>query len=90
MAQFAAQLPMRIRQAEGQSGAGMGPIRVIDKTGLTANYDFTFHYSREGDEDPGPDFYTAIESQLGLKLRPMKMPLEFIVVDHVEKVPGEN
>jgi len=90
MPQFAAQLPMRIRQASGPRGQAMGVIRVIDKTGLTANYDFTIHYAREGDDEPGADFFAALESQLGLKLQPAKIPLEFIAVDHAEKAPGEN
>jgi uncharacterized protein (TIGR03435 family) len=68
----------------------MGVIRVVDKTGLAGRFDFTLHYAREGDAEPGLDLFGAIESQLGLKLQTAKLPLEFIVVDHVEKVPDEN
>jgi uncharacterized protein (TIGR03435 family) len=90
MSRFAGQMPMRIRQANGPRGAALGAIRVIDKTGLAGDYDFSIHYTREGDDEPGPDFFAALESQVGLKLQPSKMSLEFIVVDRVEKSPGEN
>jgi uncharacterized protein (TIGR03435 family) len=38
--------------------------------------------------DPGPSIFTAIQ-QLGLKLESDKGPVEFLVIDHVEK-PSEN
>jgi len=42
---------------------------------------------RGGTEDPNapPSLYTAIQEQLGLKLTPMKTPVDVIVIDHVEE-----
>jgi uncharacterized protein (TIGR03435 family) len=67
---------------------------VVDKTGLTGRYDFELIYSRQTTQastapDAAPDIFTALQEQLGLKLEPIKGPLETIVVDRVER-PSEN
>ncbi|HWZ82659.1 MAG TPA: TIGR03435 family protein [Terriglobales bacterium] len=43
-------------------------------------------------QDPGsgPDVFTAIEKQLGLKLTKGKSVLEVLVIDHAERIPTEN
>jgi len=73
---------------------------VIDMTGLKGKYDITANLSRYvGEMQPGaggapPDpvsmIMNALEGELGLKLEGRKMPLDQIVVDHVEKSPTEN
>jgi uncharacterized protein (TIGR03435 family) len=40
--------------------------------------------------DPSGLSIFASVQQLGLKLDPRKAPLEFIVIDHLEKAPSEN
>jgi uncharacterized protein (TIGR03435 family) len=65
---------------------------VIDKTGLTGNYDLTLKWTPEQQrtaDDSGPSVFTALEEQLGLKLVPAKGPVDTIVVDHIER-PSEN
>ncbi|HEX4312186.1 MAG TPA: TIGR03435 family protein [Acidobacteriaceae bacterium] len=67
---------------------------VMDKTGLTGEYDFTLHWAPErlsaaaaGSSDPGPDYpplLTALQEQLGLKLDPQRAPVESVVIEHVE------
>jgi uncharacterized protein (TIGR03435 family) len=44
------------------------------------------HYT----SDPGTSIPSAVEEQLGLKLRATKGMLDVIVVDHAEKVPTAN
>lgn len=66
---------------------------VIDKTGLTGQFDFTLEWTPGGINAPpdatGPSIFTAVEEQLGLKLTSGKGPVEVIVVDHVER-PSAN
>ncbi|MGD1072507.1 MAG: TIGR03435 family protein [Bryobacteraceae bacterium] len=42
------------------------------------------------DAETAPSLQTAIQEQLGLRLESRKMPLDLIVIDHIEKVPTEN
>jgi uncharacterized protein (TIGR03435 family) len=73
---------------------------VIDKTGLDRHYDFDLSFAP--DLPPGvntenlppgildrPNIFDALKQQLGLKLEPQKGPVEYYVIDHVEK-PAEN
>lgn len=71
---------------------GLADRTVIDRTGLTANYDIDLHWTPDDQEstpDAGPTLFTALEEQLGLKLVPSKGPIDTFVIDHVEK-PSEN
>lgn len=68
---------------------------VVDGTGLTAKYDFTLHYAPIQDagadsaETTEPSIFTAVEEQLGLKLKPAKAPVQCLVIDRIEE-PSEN
>jgi uncharacterized protein (TIGR03435 family) len=74
---------------------------VIDRTGLgDKNFDFTLSFAPELPPDvakedlpPGlldrPSLFDALKEQLGLKLQPEKGPVEYYVIDHLEK-PSEN
>jgi uncharacterized protein (TIGR03435 family) len=42
------------------------------------------------DVDSGPTIFQAIQDQLGLRLESKKGPVDFLVVDHMEKMPTEN
>ncbi len=72
--------------------------QVIDKTGLSGNYDFKLTWTADemraapdasAPSDSGPSVFAAIQEQLGLKLESAKGPVDVLVVDHVEK-PSEN
>ena len=68
-------------------------LPVIDSTGLPGTFDFTLDWS-SGDTAAEaiakPSLFTAIEEQLGLKLRPAKSQIDIWVVDHAERVALEN
>lgn len=66
---------------------------VIDKTGLTGKYELELKWSEDinstSTTDSGPSIFTALQEQLGLKLKPAKGPVETLVVDHAA-MPSEN
>jgi len=84
---------------------GLNPLRnedrpVIDKTGLTGNYDFTLTFLPELPPEfdksklppeflDRPNIFDALRSQLGLKLEPQKGPVVYYVIDSVDK-PAAN
>jgi uncharacterized protein (TIGR03435 family) len=64
---------------------------VMDKSGIAGSYDFDLRYARDGDTDsPLPSFFTALQEKYGLKLETARVPLEIIIIDHVERIPSEN
>lgn len=76
--------------------AGNLDRQVIDWTGLNGRYDFSIDFVPAG---PGPDgsqpaadgplFFDALRDQLGLKLVSMTVPLDVLVIDHIEE-PSPN
>ena len=82
---------------------GLGYVTVADKTGLTGLYDLNLLLEEipsglppasRGAAPPQPRQYTtpipkAVEDQLGLHLERGKVPVEYVVVDHLEQ-PTEN
>jgi uncharacterized protein (TIGR03435 family) len=91
------------------SGTGVGTARlaillsgptgrmVLDKTGLSASYDFVLDWVNDStaaaqplpDTSSGPSIYTASEEQLGLKLQPAKGMVPVLLIDQVD-MPTEN
>jgi uncharacterized protein (TIGR03435 family) len=65
---------------------------VVDQTGLTGEYDLTLHWAPGNTPAPDssePPLFTALQEQLGLKLELKKVPIETIVVDHIDR-PSPN
>jgi uncharacterized protein (TIGR03435 family) len=65
---------------------------VLDQTGLTGNYYFGFTFAREGQvaEAEVPSLFDAVQEAMGLKLEKQKGPVDFLIVDHIARVPTEN
>ena len=65
-------------------------LPVIDRTGITGNFDIVLKsapsLAREGDT---AGLFALLTAQLGLKLVSAKNPTEVIVIDHAEK-PSQN
>jgi uncharacterized protein (TIGR03435 family) len=67
---------------------------VVDKTGLTGEFDFDLKWHPDDappptEGEPGVSLFTALQEQLGLKLQPTKGPVDVIVIDHAE-APSAN
>lgn len=62
---------------------------VVDKTGYKGLFTFSLEYSTNKPGDDRPDIFTAVQQQLGLRLESGKAPVEFVVIDHLER-PSEN
>ncbi len=64
---------------------------VVDRTGLTGNYDLSLQYAPELTSDTElPSLFTAIRDSLGLELNAAKVPSDTLVIDHVDRNPTEN
>jgi uncharacterized protein (TIGR03435 family) len=64
---------------------------VVDQTGLTGSYDIKVQFSPDLSSDsPFPSLFTALDETLGLKLKPQKVAIKFLVIDHVDRTPTEN
>jgi bla regulator protein BlaR1 len=69
---------------------------VLNRTGLTGEFDITLQYDRDIDPDIddfgstfGPSMMKTFERELGLKFEGTKGPVEVLVIDHIER-PSEN
>ena len=67
---------------------------VIDRTGLSGTYDFTLRWTPENFQNPadnaGPSrdgtiIFTALQEQLGLTLEAQRGPVEFLIIDTVDR-----
>jgi uncharacterized protein (TIGR03435 family) len=63
-------------------------LPVVNRTGLDGRYNFKLEWTPEGDRqrpDSAPSIFTALQEQLGLRLRTGKAPVEVVVIDRAEK-----
>jgi uncharacterized protein (TIGR03435 family) len=78
--------------------AGLLGQPVVDQTEVKDSFTFVLEYAdprpgREEKSETGatlPTIFTALNETLGLKLEPRKVPIDFVVVDHVEKPTIDN
>lgn len=67
---------------------------VSDATGLKGEYDFVMYWALDVPEAatsgaPLPTLSAALQ-KIGLRLERGKVPIDVLVIDHIEKVPTEN
>ena len=67
----------------------MGEL-VVDRTGLSGEYDFTLEWAPALNESAGgASLFTALVEQLGLRLESGKRPMDAVVIDRIER-PTED
>jgi uncharacterized protein (TIGR03435 family) len=80
----------------GMMGANVGPNPVLDQTGLKGMWNFDVRWSLQvfgpmmASAGERISVFEAVEKQLGLKLEEKQVPTPVIVVDSVNRTPGEN
>jgi uncharacterized protein (TIGR03435 family) len=69
---------------------------VLNRTGVSGEFDITIQYDRDIDADNddfratfGPSMMKAFERELGLKFEATKGPVDILVIDRIER-PSEN
>jgi uncharacterized protein (TIGR03435 family) len=71
---------------------------IVDRTGLTGEYDIEFSFTREDNDALGmtqlpdnaaPNLITALNQQLGLKLEGVKAPVDVLMIDQAQQ-PSAN
>ena len=63
---------------------------VLDQTGLSGMYDWVLSYDpgvrRPGRPNNGPDLFTTLQEQLGLKVESSRRPVQLLVIDSVQSL----
>lgn len=80
-----------------RSLGGLAGGRVTNRTGLDGWYSVSLKFAPPGlqadgsrPDDEAPQFVTALQEQLGLKLVPEKTKVRIFVIDHIERPTPNN
>ena len=72
-------------------------LKVADETGLAGSYDINLRFASYQDSAPGadqasglPSVFTALRETLGLQLKQQPVPMQVLVIDHIDRVPSAN
>jgi len=71
-------------------------LPVRDLTGMPGVFDITLEWTpgeapaEPSGDVPAPSLFTALQDQLGLRLKARKVSVRTLVVDHIERVPSAN
>lgn len=64
---------------------------VEDQTGLQGKYTIKVQFSPAADaESTLPSIFTAVREQLGLELKPARVPVRTLVIEHLNLTPTDN
>jgi uncharacterized protein (TIGR03435 family) len=74
------------RLADDLTGTMARP--VLDRTGISGEFDFKIDYAVEGHAEVGPSMFTALQEQLGLRLQAAKAPVESLTIESAQRPAG--
>jgi hypothetical protein len=79
------------RLAQLLSGQLQGP--VVDETRIQGTYDIDIAWEKDSDPDTPSgtaSVFTILRESLGLSLESRKLPVDTIVIEHIERLPTED
>ncbi len=62
---------------------------IIDRTGITGEFDITLEWTPTDSPEAGMSIFTALQEQLGLKLEAAKSAVDLLVIDQIQR-PSAN
>ena len=72
-------------------------LKVADETGFAGSYDVKLRFAPYQDFAPGadqdsslPSLFTALRETLGLELKAEQVPMQVLVIDHIDRTPAAN
>lgn len=66
-------------------------VPVDDETGIAGSYDIKLQYAPDSEQDSAlPTLYTALRETLGLELKAQQVPVQVLVIDHIDRSPVAN
>jgi uncharacterized protein (TIGR03435 family) len=66
-------------------------LPVVDRTGIAGRYDINLEFAPDIDQDSGlPSVLTALPETLGLELKAQQVPMQVLVIDHIDRTPAAN
>ncbi|MGA3130026.1 MAG: TIGR03435 family protein [Terracidiphilus sp.] len=66
-------------------------LPVADQTGIAGSYDIKLQFAPDIEQDSTlPTVFTALRETLGLELKAQQVPIQVLVIDHIDRVPVAN
>ena len=66
-------------------------LPVADKTGVAGSFDIKLEFAPDIEQPSSlPSLFTALRETLGLELKAQKVPVQILVIDHIDRVPTDN
>ncbi len=66
-------------------------LPVADQTSIAGSFDIKLVFAPGIDEDSTlPSVFTALRETLGLELKAQQIPMQVLVIDHIDRVPTAN